>query len=572
MATEAPSSRRQEDRMKKLGLVAVALSIVFAAPARAADFYVDPQNGSMANDGSAAKPWRTLQEVIDAKLIESQGWESLPPDGSTKLVAKNAGAPVKKGDTIWLRSGLHGSLSIVGYYNPDWITIAAEAGHTPKFSSVLLRAGAKWRLRGFVVSAELAEPYETRTLIDIEAHNWHGPISDIEIEGCELSSKADVSSWTMQNWDELACTGIQADGERITIRNNRLKNVDFGISVGARDSLVQGNVVDSFAGDGLRGLGDNTVFEGNTVKNCYDVNANHDDGFQSWSSGEGGVGTGEVKGIVLRGNVFINYEDPNQPFRGTLQGIGCFDGMYVDWVVENNVVITDHWHGITFLGAKNVRVVNNTVIDSNTEDPGPPWIRISEHKNGTAPEGCLVRNNLTTALNLSDTGVTQDHNLVIQDPGTLFVNPAGFDLHLLPGAADAIDKGSSEQSPATDLEGVPRPQGAGVDLGAYEWHDGTVGVDGGAAGSSGAAGVDAGAAGKGGGATGGIAGADAGVAGGDAGVAGAQGDASVSEETSADDGGCGCRAAGRGGWGWPGVLAMGLGGGVLRRRRRGGGR
>jgi len=247
MATEAPSSRRQEDRMKKLGLVAVALSIVFAAPARAADFYVDPQNGSMANDGSAAKPWRTLQEVIDAKLIESQGWESLPPDGSTKLVAKNAGAPVKKGDTIWLRSGLHGSLSIVGYYNPDWITIAAEAGHTPKFSSVLLRAGAKWRLRGFVVSAELAEPYETRTLIDIEAHNWHGPISDIEIEGCELSSKADVSSWTMQNWDELACTGIQADGERITIRNNRLKNVDFGISVGARDSLVQGNV-DTFLG------------------------------------------------------------------------------------------------------------------------------------------------------------------------------------------------------------------------------------------------------------------------------------------------------------------------------------
>ena len=46
--------------------------------------------------------------------------------------------------------------------------------------------------------------------------------------------------------------------------------------------------------------------------------------------------------MVLRGNTIINYEDPGQPHRGTLQGIGCFDGMFVDWVIENNVVIVDH--------------------------------------------------------------------------------------------------------------------------------------------------------------------------------------------------------------------------------------
>jgi hypothetical protein len=119
----------------------------------------------------------------------------------------------------------------------------------------------------------------------------------------------------------------------------------------------------------MRGFGDHTTFQYNTIKNSYAVNGNHDDGFQSWSSGAGGVGTGEVVGIVLRGNTFINYEDPNQPHRGAMQGIGCFDGMYVDWVIENNVIIVDHWHGISFNGVRNTRIVNNTVLDPNGKSP-----------------------------------------------------------------------------------------------------------------------------------------------------------------------------------------------------------
>ena len=62
------------------------------------------------------------------------------------------------------------------------------------------------------------------------------------------------------------------------------------------------------AGNGLRGLGNHCTFQYNTVKNCYDVNRNHDDGFQSWSVGPNGIGTGEVVRMVLRGNTIINYE------------------------------------------------------------------------------------------------------------------------------------------------------------------------------------------------------------------------------------------------------------------------
>ncbi len=86
-------------------------------PVHATEFYVDPVQGSPTGDGSAGRPWRTIQEVFDSGRVESQQWDKLPYTGQSKLVAKNAGAPVRAGDTIRLRSGYHGDLLIDKYYN-----------------------------------------------------------------------------------------------------------------------------------------------------------------------------------------------------------------------------------------------------------------------------------------------------------------------------------------------------------------------------------------------------------------------------------------------------------------------
>jgi hypothetical protein len=448
----------------------VALLLGVAAPASwAADFYVDPVAGSSAGDGSAASPWRTLQAVLDADLIETRDWESLPYEPGRGLVTVNAGAPVKAGDTLWLRTGYHGVVVIQGAYNAAPITVAAEPGHVPRLRSLVVQGAQNWVLRGLSISPSHAPPLSQGTIVNVRHHNWYGPTGDVTIEGGDVFTVDDASSWTASDWVNVAASGVSVGADRVTVRSCRVRNVRFGISVSGLDARIQRNVVDGFSADGLRGLGDRGVFEYNRVENNYVEGAadgNHDDGFQSWSVGPGGVGTGEVRGVVLRGNVFVNHRDPGHPLRSSMQAIGCFDGFFVDWVVENNVVVTDHWHGISFLGMRDSRIVNNTVVDLDQLSPGPPWIMVAPHKDGRPSQNVVVRNNLATDFSLAGLGIVSDHNLEVTNAAALFVAPP-FDLHLRAGTA-AVDAGSAALAPARDVEGVRRPRGAGVDLGAYE--------------------------------------------------------------------------------------------------------
>ena len=133
----------------------VGLQLLIALPAqttletRQTTFYCDPVNGSMQGDGSAERPWRTIEEVIQAGLIQRCNQQGK---------STNPNAPVKPGDTVLLRSGWHGILSIAGGYNGQPITIAAAPGQAqaPQVGWVEIGEGKNWIVRGLTVSPSLS--------------------------------------------------------------------------------------------------------------------------------------------------------------------------------------------------------------------------------------------------------------------------------------------------------------------------------------------------------------------------------------------------------------------------------
>jgi parallel beta-helix repeat protein len=402
-----------------------------------------------------------IRSVTAAEIIVSN---------STEL--QNAINNVQDGDTISLLSGNYGNLTISGKNNNSTVTIRAYPGATPGFSSIDIHNSSYWKLSGLEIKPRYSSGADGTEAVNLDGNH-------LTIEYCIINYADDFSGWTSTDWVERTGNGIIMDGTNITVLNNTITAIDHGIACNSSNSFVSHNLIANFRGDGIRGLGNDDVYEYNTVKNSYAVDENHDDGFQSWSYGSGGVGTDTVKNVTLIGNTIINFEDPNQPHKGELQGIGLFDGMFENWIVENNLIITNHWHGISFYGAINCKIINNTVLDNDNTPEPDPWIMVNDHKNGTPSSGVIVRNNIATDYSITG-GVTEDHNMEItmNEASTYFINPVGGigNYHLI-ATSPAIDVGSGDNAPNIDKDGIARPQGSGWDIGAYEYSGSTEIVD-----------------------------------------------------------------------------------------------
>ncbi|MBU0552775.1 right-handed parallel beta-helix repeat-containing protein [Myxococcota bacterium] len=438
-------------------------ALALAAPARAEVFFVEPQRGQPDGDGSAARPWRTLEEVIAAGLIETQAFATQPYAPGAARVTVNEGAPIGPGDTIHLGPGQHGEINLSGALNEAEIIVRADP--EARVTGLTLAGAARWRFEGLTVRPAALEPGPQPALVRLLSHQWHGPSEEISLVGCDVRTVEDAAAWSAQDWDRLARDGIFSSAAFTTIEGCRLSQLNFAAQLLGRGAVVRHNIIEGFAGDALRGLGDDGLYEGNFISGCVDVNENHDDGFQSWSIGvDGVVGAGVVRGITLRGNFIINLDDPDAPLRCKLQGIGCFDGFFEGWRVENNVIITNHYHGITLTGARDSVIVNNTVLGLSEMIS---WIGVMPHKDGRPSERVVVRNNLASDFSVEGDGVEFDHNQRLDAPVDHFIDVFGLDLHLR-SDAPSLDVGAQALAPLVDAEGHPRPQGLGIDLGAYE--------------------------------------------------------------------------------------------------------
>jgi hypothetical protein len=349
------------------GLIAL---LFISSAVSAATYFSDPAAGE-GGDGGAQSPWGALDQVVKSGHLRK----------------------LKPGDTLLLKSGFHGDVTISGD-NDDFITITAAPGQSPQLSQLHMM-GKKWIVKGLAISPSFGKTPYGGGIVSVGGRDDG---SELVLEDCFIFTTLDASKWTKEEWMK-ANSGVTvgAGGSKHTLRNNYILNTRFAINMCAFDSLCEANVVTNFSGDGIRITRDGITAQYNVVKNAYvsdaDGDANHDDLMQCFLHNKG---TGTVRRVTVRGNILIGREDDNQPFQNCAQGIGFFDGPLVDFLVEKNVILTQHWHGVALFDAQNCKILDNACF-TRWEGKLKPWVMIGGKHNSA--KGNVVKNNMAHTFN-----------------------------------------------------------------------------------------------------------------------------------------------------------------------------
>lgn len=404
--------------------------------------FVDPAASLKTGvaDGSPAQPWPSLAAAFTSGQIIG-------------------------GDTLQLLSGEYGEVVISKAMFDTPVTIAPAQG-------------AQVHLSGLKIDRSRNLTFRDLAVWPLNAGKGHiiktdGNSSGMVFDNLEIRSRADAESypgWSQEDWIASKRAGILLSGPDSALLNSRLTGLAFAIGATGARARIEGNVVRGFSGDGARVLGDGSVFSGNRIEDCVQVDKNHADGFQSWSRGpDGRSGKGTVHGLRIENNSIREWVNPTlSPLRCSLQGIGMFDGMYEDVIIRNNLVEVSAPHGITIAGGRRVDVSYNTVINNRAVHRKFPWIGVMPHKNKTQSEDVVIANNITTMLRYSrDSGLrtTVSGNITGMAPTRILMDPAHGDFR--PRANGAADGHADPHFKLpTDLLGHAR--GAKPDMGALE--------------------------------------------------------------------------------------------------------
>lgn len=427
----------------RAALALLLASLFLPVRGSAADvLWVDPAAQLDSGDGSKERPFSSVDEGLRSGLIES-------------------------GDELKLVGGDYGEILISGVRFDDGLTISAAEGETAHADAVRVEESANVTISGLKVWP--SKPIAASELVGTDAESEH-----ITFRSFEISSREDVSDypeWTKQDWLDLRYSGVYLRGPNNTLADSVISGVSFGVATTGKNATVENSTISGFSGDAIRGLGDDSVYRGNRILDCIQIDDNHADAFQSWSVGpDRKPGTGVVRGLVLDGNYINEWQsEPVSPYRCSLQGIGLFDGPYERTIVQNNIIVVSAYHGIMILGAVDSRLINNTVVNSRGFGKTEPWVGVGDHKNGVIKaERNIIANNIAHdirgASRVAFDGTLQI-NLALADPSVALVDPGKGDFTPIAGGR-ADGRGIASVAPALDFRG--RARGPEPDIGAVE--------------------------------------------------------------------------------------------------------
>lgn len=407
--------------------------ITVAATISANTFYVDQNHASAndSNDGTEAAPWLTIQHAANT---------------------------VQAGDTVIVKTGTY----------DERITFASGITGAP---------GNRITFR--------AEPRRT-----VDIWGFYTANTDyLRIEGFNITTSPTLTGWTdtqgifirsdyveiVDNYFyEVKAAAVQAYWgtpwpKAAYVADNRIYQSQKGVVAAGADWLIENNEVERLFdwgngdADYSRFFGENIIFRNNYFHSTLEseIGAAHVDGFQTFDNNNE-----YARNILIEGNVVRTF---HQGFMGEARVYGNS----ADIIFRNNI-FTDSWSwGLDIVAIKNVIVVHNIFANMTYHGVG--------FKSGGSG---VVKNNIFYNAGSNywaddQSTVEGGYNLlnierypnyieatdIVADP--LFVNPASYDFSLQassPAMDAGVDVGVSQ-----DISGTSRPQGSGVDIGAYEY-------------------------------------------------------------------------------------------------------
>jgi hypothetical protein len=406
-------------------VLALAGAVAFAAPVAGADYWVK-NGGSDGQSGlSPATAWATLG---------------------------HAAAVVNPGDTVHVldgsyqgfylsRSGLPGS-PVTFRAEGAAVEITADNGTTP--DGINVENAAHVVIDGFVVNGR------TRAGIRVALSQF------VTVRNCHTGFNG--------RWGIFSGFADDLTVERNETHHSQLEHGIYVSNSGDRPVIRQNLVYDNHA-NGIHMNGDESQGGDGLISGALvEQNAIHGNG----AGGGSGINMDGVTTSVVRNNLLYD----NHASGISLYRIDGATGSTGNLVVNNTIInaADGRWCVNINNGSSGNTVVNNILYNEHsfrgaiTIDGSSRPGFVSDH-NAVISRFSTDGGNSVTSL-AAWQALGYDAHSFVATPAVLFLVP-GVDFHLS-ATSPALDAGTATNAPAVDLEGNPRPVGAGVDVGAFE--------------------------------------------------------------------------------------------------------
>lgn len=344
------------------------------------------------------------------------------------------------GSVISLPAGDYGELDIQGLSGAKDAPIilkAADPADPPRFSKMVLREVKHFILEDAVLDYRFApgDPTHHRPFQILDS-------SDITLRRVLIDGDVATGRDTESNGFPIGygLNVIRTDGFRL--EDSEIRNFHRGLVVGeSHDLAILRNDVHSMRSDGMNfAQVEQILIEGNHIHdfNTSKGSKDHPDMIQFWTNGTKSPSVG----IVIRNNVLNSgrgHFTQSIFMRNDLvdRGLAGKEMFYRDIIIEENVIINAHLHGITVGETNGLIIRHNTVLhnalsDGEMDNPTVyrPQIRVSPDS-----VNVVIKRNVATKIAGWDQQPSWKlaDNYLVQDVtrakagfySTVFTNPFG---------------------------------------------------------------------------------------------------------------------------------------------------